>query len=253
MSERFTLRVDGQSAKQVIAFVEGLCVAQGLGTVSKEQNSLSAVRKGVFGSDMVCAVATEDGSGVVLLLDFAGRRGHAVVGDVVLNYRTHDVQEFAPDAGSPITKWPDTLSIASVNLTACLFDASVDGDCVEVVGESNYQDALLEVAGGKTEHGPVNVEHTAILLPEPANRFDPNAVRVVILPGGLVGYLCREDAVDYRAVIDRLASIGQVVACHAQLTGGWLRGDDEGSFGAELQLGSPNDLMSELDEMASDA
>ena len=67
---------------------------------------------------------------------------------------------------------------------------------LEVVGESQYQDALWRAAGGRTAER-VRVEVQAVLLPEPDNLYDANAITVLI-DGAKVGYLCRDDAHAYR-------------------------------------------------------
>jgi hypothetical protein len=68
-------------------------------------------------------------------------------------------------------------------------------DTLEVVGESFYQDALWQLVGGfHTER--VSQPCTATLLPEPTNKYDENAIEVLI-DGHLVGHLSREDAAAY--------------------------------------------------------
>jgi len=71
---------------------------------------------------------------------------------------------------------------------------------INVVGESNYQPAIRRACGwqrGMDTH----FECFAELVPEPTNRYDPNAVRVDI-NGACVGYLSRADAVELRPAID---------------------------------------------------
>lgn len=107
---------------------------------------------------------------------------------------------------------------------------------VEVVGESNYQDALEAACGGRQRHG---VEHDCIatLRAEPENPYDPDAVRVE-LDGRLVGYLSRGAAKAFKPTADRLAAAGRVGTCHAQIVGGWDREHgDRGHFGINLDLG----------------
>jgi hypothetical protein len=150
----------------------------------------------------------------------------------------------------PITSWPvgDGLRIEG---TATMFDPH-GRDVVDVVGEASYQGTLEVIAGGRTINGGVYRDHTALLLPEPSNPYDVNAVRVILTSSvggrsGKVGYLSREDAVAYRPVIDRLAASGRLVACRASIQGGWDRGPrDRGSFGVLLHMGSPADLMADL-------
>ena len=159
-------------------------------------------------------------------------------------------QEWPPPG--PITTWPVGESFNS-KLAAVVF-LPKDGATVEVSGESRYQDILEIIAGGRTTQGARNLDHVATLLPEPSSATDPDAVRVVIVPTrtgqpwGKVGYLSREDAVRYRPVIDRVATIGKVTACHVSLKGGWERGpEDRGDIGVTLHLDVPANLMLELD------
>ena len=107
---------------------------------------------------------------------------------------------------------------------------------------------LEQIAGGRGEDGPRIPHHTALLLPEPGNPADANAVRVLVAPsqGGparMVGYLNREDAIAYRPVIDRLAEGGYIAMCHVTLIGGFSR---VASFGVILRIGAPWSLMQEL-------
>jgi hypothetical protein len=107
---------------------------------------------------------------------------------------------------------------------------------VEVVGESNYQDALSSICGGPAKEGHDH-ECTATLRAEASNPYDPNAIRIEI-DGHLVGYLNRQAAKFFKPTADRLASQGQVGTCAARIVGGWDRGEgDIGSFGVRLDLG----------------
>lgn len=77
-------------------------------------------------------------------------------------------------------------------------------ELVNVVGESNYQPAIREACDwepGTDTH----FECFAELVPEPTNRYDPNAVRVDI-DGACVGYLSREDAVELGPAISEALS-----------------------------------------------
>lgn len=117
---------------------------------------------------------------------------------------------------------------------------------VEVVGESSHQGTLTELAGGRTADGPINADHIAILVREPTNRYDPNAIQVTI-GGRPVGYLSREDAVAYGPVLDALANLGRLAAPAAHIKGGWAReGGRHASFGVVLHMGSPDELLAEV-------
>ncbi|WP_186766277.1 hypothetical protein [Falsiphaeobacter marinintestinus] len=50
------------------------------------------------------------------------------------------------------------------------------GSDFEIVGESHYQTALERLAGGKKPDG-VEVDTGALLIPEPENPYDENAVK----------------------------------------------------------------------------
>ncbi len=156
-------------------------------------------------------------------------------------------------APGPITMWPVGESFNS-KFPAVLF-LPKDHATVEVSGASDFQATLELIAGGRTLDGPRYPDQVAILLPEPTNPCDPDAVRVVVLPRrpgqtwGKVGYLSREDAVRYRPVIARCASAGKVTACRVSLKGGWDRGpEDRGDFGVTLLLDMPAKLMLQLDK-----
>lgn len=106
------------------------------------------------------------------------------------------------------------------------------------VGESHYQRALARAAGGRTEDG-VEVEVTATLVFEDSNRHDPNAVYVEV-GGRKVGYLSREDAVEFRQQVKKLNIPRHVpLRCRALIVGGWSRdgGRDRGHFGIRLDFG----------------
>ena len=75
----------------------------------------------------------------------------------------------------------------------------------DLAGEANYQEALFRARAGD----PV------ALIPEPDNRFDPNAIYVTTHDGHKLGYLPRADAAKLRDSLTR-----QHVSIIHQLTGG---------------------------------
>ena len=92
-----------------------------------------------------------------------------------------------------------------------------------IVGESHYQEQLSSIAAGRTAKGE-RVEFRVVLVPEPSNKYDPNAVAVYAADGGIVGHLPREDAEEYqRAIAAFIKTRGKYPSCSATMAGG--RGD----------------------------
>lgn len=89
----------------------------------------------------------------------------------------------------------------------------------EVVGESHYLDHIKAVLGNT--HSPEGAEHVlpALLIPEPDNVHDRNAVAVQI-GGRKVGYLSRDEAPPYSRVLQRLSGQGLVGQVQARIWAG---------------------------------
>lgn len=100
---------------------------------------------------------------------------------------------------------------------------------ISVVGEARYQDALSEIAGGKSPDGRT-ITTNAEIRREPANRFDTNVIQVLIA-WRVVGYLSRGDAAEYAPALDRAQLAG--VPCPAEIRGGWLPEPSELASGGE--------------------
>lgn len=104
---------------------------------------------------------------------------------------------------------------------------------LEVVGESQYQDNLWRMIGGRRDDR-VRVEVQAVLLAEPDNPYDPNAITVLI-DGAKVGYLCREDAKAYRPGLLALGARHRaLIALAGVVVGGGMRQDGPGLLGVRL-------------------
>ncbi len=131
-------------------------------------------------------------------------------------------------------------------VAAWIFEPERSEAALDIVGEASYQDALNALAGGRDRDGPIRREHIAVLVPEPNNRYDRNAVSVQIETRH-VGYLSRENAIAYQPVIQWALARGKYLAAHAYLTGGWDRGPhDRGLIGVVLHMGSPAECIIEL-------
>lgn len=177
----------------------------------------------------------------------------------VASSRTRDVGFLGRLLGrEPAPKVERTRSLCAVHA----------GSLLGIVGESYRQEALREVARGTTdasaflsdlcdyaldvaEAEPDRRWFRAVLVPEPENPKDSNAIAVYAEGGGHVGYLKREDAIGYREVFASLKKRGyEGAVCPAMLTGGW----PGKSHGVVLALSSPGHVMGDLhaEERAAD-
>ncbi|HYV14581.1 MAG TPA: HIRAN domain-containing protein [Conexibacter sp.] len=106
-------------------------------------------------------------------------------------------------------------------------------ETLEVVGESYRQDDLWHLVGGFSADR-IRRDVSAVLVPEPENKHDPNAIKVLI-DGRLVGYLSREDAVIYLPGLLRLMAVhSSPIALSGQIVGGGQREDGMGMLGVFL-------------------
>lgn len=102
-----------------------------------------------------------------------------------------------------------------------------------IAGESNYQDALEEIASGYRRDSQA-VLVTALVMLDPENRYDPNAVRVEI-EGQTVGYIPKIKA---KLIGEMMQAQGvRAATVEAQVRGGWRTNQhDQGHFGVRLKM-----------------
>lgn len=107
-------------------------------------------------------------------------------------------------------------------------------ESLEVVGESNYQDALWSICGGVPGGARVRHAVVAVLVAEPENPYDENAISVRI-DSHRVGYLDRQTALSYGDGLQALVSAtGQHVALGGVIVGGGVRASGPGLLGVWL-------------------
>jgi hypothetical protein len=115
-----------------------------------------------------------------------------------------------------------------------------DYEC-SVIGESNYQSHLKQIAG---DHGKQSacIDVLALLLPEPTNQYDKNAVRVFI-QGETVGFIPKEHCITYLRRLTALKlSRTSATTCDAQVMGGFIGKDGKrASYGVVLNIKPFND------------
>jgi hypothetical protein len=143
----------------------------------------------------------------------------------------------------------------SRKLNACVVHA---GGLLGIVGESYRQDELRALSGWTTDASPFRQDlvdyaaevadsepgrwFMAVLLREPDNPKDPDAIAVHAHGGGKLGYLKREDAQRYGRVFQSLEKRGyDAAACPAMLNGG---GAD--SYGVVLAISAPGYVLRDL-------
>lgn len=112
----------------------------------------------------------------------------------------------------------------------------VQGDgtfALDIVGESHFQSALNNIAGGKTPDGH-QIQTESLLILDDDNQHDDKAVMVAI-NGNIVGYLPRKLARQHRNQIAEAGLSNANAECAALITGGWNRGGgDVGYYGVKL-------------------
>jgi hypothetical protein len=132
----------------------------------------------------------------------------------------------------PAASQPDQQSLVVLDVGL----ARSDGNYNIAAAESHYQGRLHDVSlSGRS--------FTVMLMPEPTNAFDPNAIRIVEKGAGTIGYLSREDAASYAPVFNMLARHHCVGTCRARLTGGT---DEQLTFGVALNLRDVSDLLTSV-------
>lgn len=143
-------------------------------------------------------------------------------------------------------------STRKLDVTATFFKRIRDDAAVEVVGEAYRQSQVIAAR----PPGPVDLppglppppagHYKAMLIPEPSNQYDRNAIGVFLWAGGnwsMSGYLSRFDAERYQPLFRHLAFSGHgapAVACDAALT------SERGGTGVVLHLGTPSECAVEL-------
>jgi hypothetical protein len=116
-------------------------------------------------------------------------------------------------------------------VSASLLDGQDD---LEVVGELAYQDALWRLSGG-TLGDPIRRQIVAVLVPEPMNPYDANAIAIQI-DSQVIGYLSRATAQEYLPGLQRLMSVrGGYVALRGVIVGGGHYDDGPGRLGVWLE------------------
>jgi hypothetical protein len=133
----------------------------------------------------------------------------------------------------PTISVPGTLGTPSWGLGTVTLEGETD---INVLGVLRYQDALLDLTGGRRHYGGVHMGAVARLVPEVSNTADPGAI-VVTIAAQTVGYLSAADAERHRdAIVSAIGRSGEAT-CAATIVGGWEREHgDVGYFGVRLRL-----------------
>lgn len=111
------------------------------------------------------------------------------------------------------------------------------GTGTKAVGTSHYQKQLSRLAGPKREYGK-NDRLRVLLIEEPDNPYDTNAVQVVFQEQTL-GYLPKKAAATYKEGLRKLGLEGSVGNASADIIGGWRDDESEGHYGLRLLYETP--------------
>lgn len=103
----------------------------------------------------------------------------------------------------------------------------------DIVGEQSYQQNLAKISGLK-ELRSKHFECYALVVSEPSNKFDKNAIRVEI-NGLIVGYIPKEKA-------KKLSKYSIRKTVPALINGGWKDDYSEGNYGVKLAINNLNEL-----------
>ena len=123
------------------------------------------------------------------------------------------------------------LSVPVASAAVSLFAGEYE---LEVVGESNYQPTLWAACGG-TIGDRIRHNVVAVLVPEPQNAYDADAIAVQI-DGTTVGYLSRDTAVRYRpGLLELMEHNGGHIALEGVVVGGGSYEDGAGRLGLWLK------------------
>jgi hypothetical protein len=117
-----------------------------------------------------------------------------------------------------------------------------EGITQEVTGESHRIAVLAGLMRTLHEHHHEDVMAAALLVPEPTNRYDLNAIRVSIHDEP-VGYIPREDASEVGRWLKRVSRSGRAPYLLARLGGGWAHDGWIGPIGVTLEA-LPDDFGS---------
>lgn len=106
---------------------------------------------------------------------------------------------------------------------------------LDVVGESHYQNSLCVIAGPKEEQAK-DVDCHAVLIREPDNAYDHNAVQVII-KGKKVGYLSKNNAASLVREMNRAFLSNEIMfVAKAKINGGWCDDTSEGNYGVVIDF-----------------
>lgn len=141
-----------------------------------------------------------------------------------------------------------------LSLNATYFKRLRDDAVVHVVGEAYRQHNVSMARPPGPQDLPPGLPpppagfYKAMLIPEPSNQYDRNAIAAHLWSGGtwtMVGYLARPDAAAYQPVFSYLSrtadpSATPTIACDAALI------SEYGGTGVVLHLGTPAECVAEL-------
>lgn len=136
-------------------------------------------------------------------------------------------------------KKSNVAPVPTVSTTALTIENGIQlrsGGYQDVVGESNYRKSF-EYLAGKNSTGESQTQ--VALEREPDNKFDKNAVRVHV-NGMTLGYLPREDALEWKLLLTNVESMGKTALANARVWWDLTTNSEYEPFGSvQLDLAEP--------------
>jgi hypothetical protein len=105
--------------------------------------------------------------------------------------------------------------------------------------------ALAQRLGARRKSEVDNLTFRVLLVPEPGNEHDPNAIRVLSEAGEHLGFIPAEWAARYKPTFDLMATHGYVGSCPARFV---APSDDWPDIAIDLTVRPPRGLLKDIQE-----
>jgi hypothetical protein len=112
----------------------------------------------------------------------------------------------------------------------------------DIVGEASYLSTLRRIDGGRLARGKTVIT-PVLVVPEPTNEYDANAIAVLVEGFGKIGHFSRDAALEWASVSHALQARNAVGVSYGWLMGGTA---EKPNIGVWLCLKTPKRTLAEL-------